>query len=678
MKSELMGAFLEEVEEQLQQLEQDILHLEQDGDAERTIHSIFRTAHTLKGSSAAMGFEQMKVLTHEMENVLDQVRNHQLTVTSATVDLLFECLDMLGVLKREIERSGTTHTSTDGIVSRLRSLASQGTGLQIVECRIIFAKDCLMKAARAHVIHQMLNQRGHVLAVSPELEEIAQLDESHEIVFVVETELRPDVLEALVRQEQDIADVHLRLRGAEADALPIRSPDPDSAQRKERIVGKLFKDGKVTSKETEVRHKSGQTIRVDVERLDNLMNLVGELVIDQTRIAQVSGMLRNHEHVDEGLDDLEQISNHIARVISELQESVMKTRMIPIDRLFSRVPRMVRDLAQELAKDIDLVIVGKETELDRTVIEEIGDPLIHLIRNAVDHGIETREQRVAAGKPGKGMVRLCATQQESHVVITVEDDGNGISADKIKATAVKKGLLAAAAADAMGEREAVQLIFAPGFSTASAISDISGRGVGMDIVRAHIEKLNGLIDVETKPGRGTKFTIKLPLTLAIVRGLLVKLHDLTYALPMSSVVEIVRIPLQEIQTVKGRPVVQIREQVMPITWLHDHFHIPRAKRKNKNVFVVVVGIAEQRLGLVVDELIGNQEIVVKSIGSYAGKVEGVSGATILGDGSVALILDVAGVMKLASDRGRVVREEERMAADESRSGWEWSRPTINS
>jgi len=701
MRSELLGIFLDEAEEQLRQLEQDILRLEQSGASDEAIQSIFRTAHTLKGSSAVMGFEQMKLLAHEMENVLERIRRQELAVTPGLVNVLFECHDMLCALKSEIERNGTIHTGTDDMADKLRSLAAGAVparadadgeapgpepgappaepaasaaepSVRHIECRVTLATDCEMKAARTLVVHQTLSQHMRVLATEPPMEEIMLRGDVDEAVFLVETDLLPGEVEALIRRDPDVGDVVLRL----ADAMPrAAGPAPgDAAERP--FPGKKPADSpepEAGRKETESHPKSGQTIRVDVERLDHLMNLVGELVIDQTRIAQASGILRDEYRI-EALEDLEQITNHITRVISELQESVMKTRMLPIERLFSRFPRMVRDLAQDLGKDIELIVVGKETELDRTVIEEIGDPLIHLIRNAVDHGIETREERLAAGKPAKGTIRLSAMNQENHVIITVEDDGRGISPGRIRASAVAKGLLSAAAAEAMSDRDAIQLIFTPGFSTAAAVSEVSGRGVGMDIVRAHIEKLQGLIDIDTKPGEGTKLTIKLPLTLAIVRGLLIRLSHLTYALPMSSVVEIVRIPQEEIRSVKGRPVVRIREQIMPIAWLHDYFRIPRKRRAGRNVFVVVIGVAEKRLGLVVDELIGNQEIVVKPIGSYVGKVDGVSGATILGDGSVALILDAAGVMKLVSaaiDQDNPFTAEQAPAADGEGEGGAW-------
>ena len=327
----------------------------------------------------------------------------------------------------------------------------------------------------------------------------------------------------------------------------------------------------------------------------------------------------------------------------------MKTRMLPVQQLFNRFPRMVRDLAQNLNKDIDLIFEGGQTEMDRTIIEEIHDPLIHIIRNSIDHGIESPKERLHKGKKKQGIVKISAFHQENNVILTIEDDGRGIDIPKIKSSAVQKQILSQQEADNLSEDEAINLIFTSGFSTATTVSDISGRGVGMDIVRNQIDKLNGIIDVETAKDYGTKFTIKLPLTLAILSGLLVKINKDTFALPMSNVLEIVRMPVQEIQYVKGQSVAVIREKVLPLIWLHDYFRIPRNNEK-KNLFLVVLGVAEKRFGLVVDQLIGNQEIVVKPLGSYVGKIEGFSGATILGDGSVACILDVVGISKMVTNR----------------------------
>jgi two-component system chemotaxis sensor kinase CheA len=647
-RSEMMGVFLAEAEELLQLLEMEILNLEQQGESQQNIQNIFRIAHTLKGSSAAMGFEEMKQLTHEMENILDKIRNQLLPVTQQVVDTLFQCLDHLNGLKREIEQEGVTKTNIDSIVQQLRQLDSRteensGSKRNVNKwiCKVRLSEHCEMKLPRAHIVLNHLKKWGAVISSEPELDSFIEETSLNEFSYIVETNADSDALQHSLSRLIDVEKAVVVPFSTDnlADAfMPLtdanRGPEPENP-----IPNQGGKEEK----------KIGQTVRVDVEHLDSIMNLVGELVIDQTRIAQVGNLLRDRYSSDETVDDLERISNHFSRIIGELQESVMKTRMLPVERLFNRFPRMVRDLARTLNKEVNLLLEGKETELDRTVIEEISDPLIHLIRNAIDHGIEEGEVRKHLGKSRKGTIKIRASHQENQVVLTVEDDGAGINAEKVKESAIRKQLITAQEAEMMSEQEWIQLIFLPGFSTAQAVSDISGRGVGMDIVRNHIEKLNGLIDVETRLGEGTKFTIKLPLTLAILRGLLIKLQEITYALPMNSVIEIVRISKKEIHSVKGQAVVKIREKMIPLIGLHDLFRMSCDKRKTKNVFIVVVGLAEKRLGLVVDELIGSQEIVVKSIGTYIGQVEGVSGATILGDGSVALILDVTGVFKLANN-----------------------------
>lgn len=662
-RSEMMGVFLSEAEDLLQLLEMEILNLEQQGESPQIIQNIFRIAHTLKGSSAAMGFEEMKQLTHEMENILDKIRNQRMPVTQQVVDLLFQCLDHLNGLKREIEQEGYAKTGIDSIVQQLRQL-EKGTvenaealrtrdkdhnqPLRKWRCKVRLSEHCEMKLPRAYIVFNHLKKWGTVISSEPDLDSVIEDTDLREMVYIVKTNADSDALRQALSQLLDVEAVEVVPVSHDhlADACVPWPEAGKDAEPDNPIPGPGRKEEK----------KIGQTIRVDVEHLDNMMNLVGELVIDHTRIAQVGSLLRDRYSSDETVDDLERISIHFSRIIGELQESVMKTRMLPVERLFNRFPRMVRDLARTLNKEVNLLLEGKETELDRTVIEEISDPLIHLIRNAIDHGIEEVEDRKKRGKSLKGTIKIRASHQENQVVLTVEDDGAGINAEKVKQSAIRKHLITAQDADMMSEQEWIQLIFLPGFSTASSVSDISGRGVGMDIVRNHIEKLNGLIDVETRVGEGTKFTIKLPLTLAILRGLLIKLQETTYALPMNSVIEIVRIPKKEIHSVKGQAVVKIREKMVPLIGLHDLFKMPNSKRKTKHVFIVVIGLAEKRLGLVVDELIGSQEIVVKSVGSYIGQVEGVSGATILGDGSVALILDVTGIFKLAHNLKSVESE----------------------
>lgn len=670
-RSELMGAFLDEVEEQLQLLEQGVLQLEQKGESPEIIQGIFRVAHTLKGASAAMGFEEMKQVTHEMENVLDTIRNRLLPVSKPIVDLLFQCLDHLRQL-RDGFVAGRIHTNSGPLIRGLRQIMDTkgrgreerttttkefslqpeqqvklieaiNQGVHIWHCEVEINPDCEMKLARAFVILQEIEQFADVVDTLPRLDANVQDSSISQISYLLITDRDDKAVEAEVKRMLEVTCVRIHpypvnAKGLHAGKAEEGSPDEPQTKAKKEM------------------RRGSQTIRVNVERLERLMNLVGELVIDQTRIAQVRSILHNRYTADETIDELEQISNHISRVVGELQEAMMKTRMLPIEQLFNRFPRMVRDLSHTLGKEVNLVIEGQETELDRTVIEEIGDPLIHLIRNALDHGIEKAEVRKQAKKPVKGTLRIAASHQENQVVLTIEDDGAGIDPKKVKQSAIEKELITAQEAEEMTEHELIDLIFHPGFSTATTVSDISGRGVGMDVVRSHIEKLNGLIDVETQRGKGTAFIIKLPLTLAILTGLLIQLNRQTYALPMSSVVEIVRIPVSEIHSVKGQAVAVIRDKAIPLIWLHDYFGIERPKTTRKNASIVVIGVAEKRLGLVVDKLIGNQEIVVKSMGTYVGKMEGISGATILGDGSVSLILDVMGISKMIENRRPTLQE----------------------
>ncbi|MCL6442295.1 MAG: chemotaxis protein CheA [Alicyclobacillus sp.] len=666
-RSELMGVFLQEVEEQLQLLERGLLRLEEHGDSQEVIQSLFRVAHTLKGSSAAMGFEEMKLLVHKMEDVLEQVRQGRVSVTRQVVDILFQCLDRLQYIRHELMNGGGIKTDTRSVVEALHNLltneviknaqpsvpreslvldkeqASQvddaiEKGRHVWICEVDIDPECEMKLARAHIVLRQLNDIGTVIATLPELNHL-EIDDNQigQVIYLLDTHLDPVKLEQTIRDFLDIQAVRVKpfvrqVVGTVTAETVTSSGAPSDPKDSKRTV---------------------HMVRVDVDRLERLMNLVGELVIDQTRIAQAGKVLRDRYRTDETVSDMEQISNHLIRVVGELQESVMKIRMSPIEQLFNRLPRLVRDLAHRLEKEVHLEVVGQETELDRTVIEEISDPLIHLIRNAIDHGIEPAEDRKIAGKPAMGTLRIAASHQENQVVITIEDDGAGIDPQKIKASAIRKGVIPEQEAEGLTDHEAIQLIYRPGFSTTESISDISGRGVGMDIVREHIEKLNGLIDVESRVGKGTKFTIKLPLTLAIITGLLVKFGKRTYVLPMGSVVEIVRVPEEAINLVKGQPMAVVRERALPIVWLHDYFGFRRSDRKKKHLSIVIVGVAEKRLGLVVDELIGNQEIVVKPLGAYIGKVEGISGVTILGDGNVAPILDVVGVARLIDSRNAV-------------------------
>lgn len=694
--SQYMGLFLDEAEEQLQILDESIIVLEHDKENMDLLNKIFRAAHTLKGSSASMGFDNIARLTHAMESVLDRLRHRDLAVTTEIANLLLESLDNLRLLINNVAGGGEGDLDVSQLIGKLKQVAQgkaievseptspktepvqpektqQGTAqvtappfvLDDVETNVIQAalikgfnvwhivvklvSDCLMKAARAYIVFNNLRDVGEVVKTIPSTQEIEEekFDNTFEIFLVSKEDayVINDIIKSISEIDQVTInpvnidkDVAPQVSEQDAQQVEIKSLQPDATQK----VAGPFKEKASEKPATPVKT---QTVRVDVQRLENLMNLVGELVIDRTRLLDVGGGLKNQLGSGDLIDTLEEVSVHIGRITTDLQEEIMKARMFPIEQVFNRFPRMVRDLAQKANKEVEFIVEGKETELDRTVIEEIGDPLIHLLRNAIDHGIESPEERVALGKPTQGKVHLKAFQQENQIVITVEDDGRGMSPEKMRSTAVEKGIISAEAAARLSDREAINLIFSAGFSTVTVISDISGRGVGMDIVRAHIEKINGIIDIDSVYGKGTRFTIKLPLTLAINRSLLVYLREKVFAFPLSSVVEIINVERKNIQRVQRREVVMVRGEVLPILKLSTLLDISDDNEQEPERFpVVVCGISEKRVGFVVDSLIGEQEIVIKSLGDYIGQVPGLAGATIMGDGRVALILDVRGLV----------------------------------
>ncbi|WP_217561672.1 chemotaxis protein CheA [Paenibacillus sp. GbtcB18] len=709
MLSEYKEIFLEELEEQLQVMDGEILKLEQSGESGIVIQSLFRAAHTIKGSSAAMGFEEMKQLTHEMEHLLDRVRSGQLAVSGALIDLLFTALDILKQLKRDIVGGESSSADISDCVRALRNFGGEDQdmdtdradaevlpahrgkpslsldlrlrvqermelGQKVFWVDIRIASECLIRGARAYVIHSALNEYGDVFLADPEPEGLNE-EGPGDLLFLYAgnqsleelqafadglMEVERAVVEPLAQEEVAVsgAGAAERAAGAGESAAPAATGTAGPAGSAPAAAGTAGPAGaagaapphaaapasRPSAEDASAPAKAkSPTIRVSVERLEHLMNLVGELVIDQTRIHQVERTQRRR-FADETVDELGHIADHLSRIISDLQESVMKTRMLPIEQLFNRFPRMIRDLSRMLGKEIELVLEGKDTELDRTLIEEIADPLIHLIRNAVDHGIEKPEVRTLSGKSAGGVLTIRAAHEDNQVVIYVQDDGAGIDPARMIRSALEKGVITQEEAGQLSEREAVELIFRPGFSTASIVSDVSGRGVGMDIVRSHIEKLNGLIDIETRLGQGTCFKIKLPLTLAIIVGLQVKLGGRTFIVPMRNIAEIVRVNPDEIRSIQGQSVIVLRNQVIPVARLHDYLQIPYKANTGSHIPLVIVGSAEKRLALAVDELIGNQEIVIKSLGPYIGKVEGIAGATILGDGNVALILEIASII----------------------------------
>ncbi|MER2105757.1 MAG: chemotaxis protein CheW [Solibacillus sp.] len=674
--SAYLGVFLDEVDEQLQILDTEILRLEIDPTNEETIQNIFRAAHTLKGSSATMGFEKMKDFTHHLENIFEQVRQQKLTVTGDLITIIFNSIDVIKQLKEaivageleqmeiaqfieELEQfSNEAHPSTKAKDMSVEILLDEhqknvisnamALGHHAFAVGITLEKQAMMKSVRALLIHNHLMEHGDIIASFPAIELTEDEDnfDGH-VTFIFITMQTAEEIEALLRHMSDVEQInvhligeeHLHKKGVTESVAPVSLEDNGS---KEKVVQKA---------------KVASTVRVDVDRLEHLMNLVGELVIDQTRLVDVRGRFAEKDLRDESeFEVLDEVTNHLSRVISELQEGMMKTRMLPIEQLFNRFPRMVRDTAVKAQKEIAFDMQGKETELDRTLIEEISDPIIHLLRNAIDHGIESPEQRVRLGKPASGKVTLRAAHEENHVVISITDDGRGIDPERIKKTSVEKGMITEEEAKQLSDKDAMFLIFKSGISTAEKITDISGRGVGMDIVNTHIEKLNGMIDITSVVGEGTTFTVKLPLTLAIIRSLLVKFGEKTFAIPLVNVLEIIRLNKEEIQMVKGQEVGMVRGRILPLVRMKERLGIEGDLQvEKKREFVIVVGIADKRIGLIADKTIGNQEIVIKSLGSYIGSPPFISGATIMGDGDVALILDVSSVVR---DHGAQVLEQD--------------------
>ncbi|WP_246945131.1 chemotaxis protein CheW [Bacillus pinisoli] len=677
--SAYLGVFLDEVDEQLQLLDSEILILEKDPKKTETIQNIFRAAHTLKGSSASMGFEQMKEFTHHLENIFDLVRNQKLEVTSELINVIFESIDFIKQLKEAIVNGNLEEIDIEPSVRKLSQFNEGGFikndkkknkhsdpinvqldeyhktvlrsgmdfGHNALEITIKLVSDALMKNVRALLIHNNLKEAGEIVASFPSIEEMEREDGFNgEMSYVLLTMLSKQEIVENINQISDIKHVNINVITEENINKEIVA---NEVSNEVHIQTSPIQDELEHDSAKGAKAKINPTVRVDVDKLEHLMNLVGELVIDQTRLVDVRGRLTEREsRQEDDLEILDEVTNHLSRVITELQEGMMKTRMLPIEQLFNRFPRMVRDTAQKANKEIDFIIQGKETELDRTLIEEISDPLIHLLRNSVDHGIESPEERVRLGKPTRGKVVLRAAHEENHIVISIKDDGKGIDPEKIRKTAVSKGTITEEEASKLNDKDAMFLIFKSGVSTAEKITDISGRGVGMDIVRAHIEKLNGIIDIDSTIGVGTTFTIKLPLTLAIIRSLLVKFGHKTFAIPLVNVLEIIRLNKEDIQMIKDKEVGLVRGRVLPLVRMKKKLGIEDSDTNGddkKREFVIVVGIADKRIGLIADKTLGNQEIVIKSLGPYIGSPAYIAGATIMGDGSVALILDVSSVVR---------------------------------
>ncbi|MBP1155987.1 MULTISPECIES: chemotaxis protein CheA [unclassified Paenibacillus] len=682
--NQYLSMFIDESRDHLQAMNEHLLSLENSPEDVSIVQHIFRSAHTLKGMSATMGFEDLASLTHEMENVLDLVRNHKLNMDSFIFDCIFKSLDALETMVEDIIQGGTGKADVTEIVAALKSIVSgdyakngsaAGTsgssaanevetgkskeldefqfsilqqtieaGIPVFRIEVTVRQDCVLKAARAYMVFNVLEQNGEVIQSNPSVEDIEQERFEQSFVVYYISQMDQEQLSSQIASVSEIDKVDMALLDqAKLDDL-IKAPAPvqahvnpvasvPSAAQSEAPKAEAKKS--VNSGGTPV---GGRTIRVDIERLDTLMNLFSELLIDRVRLEQLASEVRR--------SDLTETVEHMARVSSDLQSIVLKLRMVPVDSVFNRFPRMIRDVAKTLDKKVDLIITGADTELDRTVVDEIGDPLVHLLRNAVDHGIEPTAERLQLGKIETGTIHLRAYHSGNHVFIEIEEDGRGINREKVLNKAIQNGVVTAEQAERLADEDVYQLLFASGFSTADKISDISGRGVGLDVVKTKIESLGGHVNVSATWGKGTKFSVQLPLTLSIISAMLIRLGEEKYAIPLSSIVETMAVKSEEIRVVHGIAMINYRSTVIPLIRLAHLFDVPGiTEETDAEMQIVVIRKGDKMAALVVNEFIGQQEIVLKSLGKYLTNLFAVSGGTILGDGQVALIIDTNALIK---------------------------------
>ncbi|WP_353095287.1 chemotaxis protein CheA [Tissierella praeacuta] len=672
--SQYINIFVEEAKEHLQSMNDVLLELEKNPSHLGNINEIFRVAHTIKGMSGTMGFHNMANLTHEMENVLQAARNNDIELSEEIIDILFECFDTLDSSVNHIIDYGTEDDDTNQpLIDKLTNLLNkekntkqngneinelnidkfvlevvdkaEKEGLNIYNIDFVLNESCMLKAARAFIIFNTLESFGEIIYSNPSVEDIE--DEKFDLgfsVMLVSSYEKANILNEL-NQISEVEQINLSNfenvnSNSQDNQVSQSSQDsqPKSSESQKPNNSKVSKaEHKEKNEKTTQSHagKIGKTVRVDIDRLDNLMNLVSELIIIKTRMDDLSERTTG-ENMIEAIEYLE-------RITTNLHDAVMKVRMVPIERVFNRFPRLVRDLSKELGKEIDLEMSGEDTEVDRTVIDEIGDPLIHMIRNSIDHGIELPADRIKAGKPETGTVILKSYPDGNNVVVEVEDDGKGMDHNLIKKKAIEKGVIDEKEAESLSVEDCINLLFRPGFSTAETISDVSGRGVGLDVVKSKIESINGNIEIQSVKGKGSKFIIRIPLTLAIIQALLIKLSEEIYAIPLSSITEIINISSSQITDVQGQEVVLYRNMTLPIIRLKDMLGI-KDDRENDELIVVVVKKGDKQAGLIVDDLIGQQEIVIKSLGKYLSGVKYLSGATILGNGNISLILDVNSII----------------------------------
>ncbi len=646
---EIMEDFLIEAFEMNEQLDQDLVELEHNPEDLDLLNRIFRVAHTIKGSSSFLNLNILTHLTHNMEDVLNRARKGEIKITPDIMDVVLRSIDLMKTLLVTIRDTGSDtnngkENEIEEAVKQLQAITSQN-----LEGAKEGNKEAPKEEAKKEVKEEIKEENKENKAKAPTAESLASDNPLAD---------EPDLDYTNMSAEEVEAEIERLLNKRQEADKERRAQKKQEAKPKQEVAPKT-ETPKTPKTETKAKAKADteenkapsigveQTVRVDVRRLDHLMNLIGELVLGKNRLIRIYGDVEERYDGEKFLEELNQVVSSISAVTTDLQLAVMKTRMQPVGKVFNKFPRMVRDLSRELGKSIELIIEGEETELDKSIVEEIGDPLIHIIRNSCDHGIEPLEERRRLNKPETGKVQLSAYNEGNHIVIKISDDGKGLDPVMLKEKAIEKGVISERDAEGMSDREAFNLIFKPGFSTAKVVSNVSGRGVGMDVVKTNIEKLNGIIEIDSEVGVGTTQKLKIPLTLAIIQALLVGVQEEYYAIPLSSVLETVRISQDEIYTVDGKSVLRLRDEVLSLVRLSDIFKVDAILESNSDVYVVIIGLADQKIGVIVDYLIGQEEVVIKSLGYYLKNTRGIAGATVRGDGKITLIVDVGAMMDMA-------------------------------
>ena len=695
--SQYLEIFIDETSEHVQTLSDCIMILEKEPDNKDTINEVFRAAHSLKGMAGTMGFKRMQHLTHDMENVFQEVRSDKIQVDSAMIDLLFKCLDAIDGYLNNVKASSDEGTEDNEVIikelndfiaaangapapektqSEADKAAEKGTansanyldieltdeekeaiknaeesGSKVYGITIHIQKECLLKAARAFLVFKAVEEFGHILVYRPSSQDIEDEKFEYDFSFYMESE---EDFEKISKAAGTVSEIESVVGGRVSFADIVGSEEVEETVEVEEIVEEqeIATPAKVAAsaapaqaaqaakKQAPAKAVTGRTVRVDIEKLDALMNQVSELIIAKNSLVSIS----SSESTSFQNQSFNEQIEYLERITTNLHESVMKVRMVPIESTVNKFPRMIRDLSRQLGKKMELYMTGEETELDRTVVDQIGDPLQHLLRNSADHGLESNEVRIQRGKPEVGSIFLNAYQEGNNVIIKVGDDGNGIDVEAVKNKAIERGTITAEQAANMTQKEIINLLFLPSFSMAKKISDISGRGVGLDVVKSNIEALGGDVEVNTVLGEGSTFTVRLPLTLAIIQALMVEVRDEKYAIALGSISNIESVPVNEIKYVEAREVIHLRGNVIPLVRLDKILDINDGQEDPETLTVVIVKKGDNLAGLVVDNLMGQQEIVIKALGNYINNNKLISGATILGDGEVALILDVNTLM----------------------------------